>query len=253
MTYMEFHFVFTLPAIAVLLFTLPRPLAGIGDIRARWAIPLLCVIAFTYTTPWDNYLVARSVWWYGPERVIGTIGYVPIEEYMFFILQPILTGLFLYHVLSRWPRPDRPASTGAHVWGSLFWAVVAGIGFGLLSMESESGVYMVLIISWAGPVLAGMWLYDGRTLWRQRQTLLVAVGLPTLYLWVADAIAIRSGIWTISERYTFGIEPFGLPVEEATFFLMTNLLVVKGILLLLCGDHETVAEQTTRIRSTEAA
>jgi hypothetical protein len=68
------------------------------------------------------------------------------------------------------------------------------------------------------------------------------VGIPTVYLWIADATAIHLNIWMISEEYTLGINPFGLPVEEATFFLMTNLLVVKGILLVLYGDHETVPE-----------
>ena len=34
------------------------------------------------------------------DRVVGTIGYVPIEEYLFFVLQCILTGLWLYWLLA---------------------------------------------------------------------------------------------------------------------------------------------------------
>jgi lycopene cyclase domain len=75
------------------------------DMRVDLAIPIVCLIAFTYTTPWDNYLVAQEVWWYGANRVVGTIGYVPVEEYMFFVLQPILTGLFLYQYLYRVSQP----------------------------------------------------------------------------------------------------------------------------------------------------
>jgi hypothetical protein len=67
-----------------------------------------------------------------------------------------------------------------------------------------------------------------------------------VYLWVADAAAIHLGIWTISSEFTLGLEPFGLPVEEATFFLMTNLLVVKGILLLLFGDHQAIPSEHER-------
>jgi len=242
MTYLMFHFVFTLPAILLLAATLPRPLAGIGDARARWAIPILCAIAFSYTTPWDNFLVANSVWWYGPDRVIATIGYVPIEEYMFFILQPILTGLFLYHVLVRWPQPDRASSLAPHAVGCLFWLVVSAVSFYFLFEGPDDAFYLSLILAWAGPVLAGMWLYDGQTLWQKRRTMLVAVGIPTVYLWVADAIAIYSGIWTISSDYTLGLSVWTLPLEEATFFLVTNLLVVKGVLLFLFGDHQPVQQ-----------
>jgi len=37
--------------------------------------------------------------------VVGTIGYVPVEEYLFFLLQPILTGFWLYWLLSRTSEP----------------------------------------------------------------------------------------------------------------------------------------------------
>jgi lycopene cyclase domain-containing protein len=251
MSYLTFHFVFTLPAILVLGLTQPRPLAGIDDVRARWAIPLICVIAFSYTTPWDNYLVANEIWWYGPNRVWATWGYVPIEEYMFFVLQPILTGLFLYHYLGRWHpyadfqpvrttvgfRPSTTAWTSASILprlsGLVFFGGLGLLGAYLITSGWDPGLYMGLILAWACPVLAGMWLYDGPRLWRERRTIFVGTGLPTLYLWIADATAIHLGIWTISDQYSLGFDPFGLPVEEATFFLVTNLLVVQGILLFL--------------------
>jgi lycopene cyclase domain-containing protein len=252
MSYATFHLVFTLPPVVLMALTLRRPLAEVGGWRARWALPLLSLIAFTYTTPWDNYLVAREVWWYGEARVLATIGHVPVEEYFFFLIQPVLTGLFLYHVLSRTrlPRPGVPQDsapvrrTPAPWIGMSVWLLIAAAGFALLASDWDHGVYLGLILSWASPVLAGMWLYDGHLLWHMRRTLVVAIGIPTLYLWIADALAIRNGIWTISSRYTVGVNPFGLPVEEATFFLVTNMLVVKGILLLLYGEHYALASTT---------
>jgi lycopene cyclase domain-containing protein len=198
------------------------------------------MIAFTYTTPWDNYLVAREVWWYGPDRVIATIGYVPIEEYAFFILQPILTGLFTFQYLAR--RDDPPTTpSAAGMWGgALLFGGLSVLGVVLLWTDIEHGLYLGLILAWACPLLMGMWVYDGKTLWTHRKVLLYTIGIPTLYLWIADAIAIHSGIWTIAGDYTVGIALFGLPLEEATFFLLTNCLVVKGILLLLFGTHDSL-------------
>ena len=237
MTYLAFHFVFTIPPILIMLFTLPRPLAGVGGLRGRWAIPALCVIAFTYTTPWDNYLVANEVWWYGTDRVIATVGHVPIEEYMFFVLQPILTGLFLYHFLSRWGPGQGPRSDMARNVGVSLFLFLSLVGAGLVFSGWDPGLYLGLILVWAGPILTFMWIYAGRSLWSMRRTLLVAVGIPTLYLWIADATAIHLNIWTISDQFTVGWAPFGLPLEEAVFFLVTNLMVVKGILLFLYEDH----------------
>lgn len=232
LTYLAFHLIFTLPPILLMVATLPRPLAGVGGRRGLVAIPLLCLIAFIYTTPWDNYLVANEIWWYGDDRVLATIGYVPVEEYAFFILQPILTGLFLYHYLSRTDETNERTPTPRWI-GSAFWLAVSIAGWWMILSGIDAFLYMGLILGWSAPILAFLWLYDGPQLWQYRRTMLVTVGLPTVYLWIADAIAINNGIWTISPQHTIGIEPFGLPVEEATFFLMTNLMVVKGILLFL--------------------
>ena len=69
-------------------------MAGIGVGPALKWLGVVLLLAFAYTTPWDNYLVFREVWGYPPGRVLATIGYVPVEEYAFFLLQPIMTGLF---------------------------------------------------------------------------------------------------------------------------------------------------------------
>lgn len=243
MTYLTFHLIFLLPPIVVMMAAYRRPTDKKEDTHVDLAIPLVCLIALAYTTPWDNYLVARAVWWYGPNRVLGTIGYVPIEEYLFFVLQPLLTGLFLYQYLDRWTRTRNSSSPVAAWTGAAAFAALSGLGGLLLATESRQSLYLGLILAWASPLLTAMWLYDGETLWAFRTPLLVGTGLPTLYLWMADAVAIHNSIWTISPQYTMGVSVLGLPVEEATFFLLTNLLVVQGLLLFLYGSHEAVTHR----------
>ncbi|MEM1127688.1 MAG: lycopene cyclase domain-containing protein [Bacteroidota bacterium] len=238
MTYLTFLLVFLVPPIVALLFLIPRPLHHTLSPRAWWSLPLVAVIAFVYTTPWDNYLVYRSVWWYGEDRVLGTIGYVPYEEYAFFVLQPIMTGLFLYFLLSRSGlQPEAQRAGPAVRWvGTVLLATISAVGIALI-LGPDEGLYMGLILGWAVPVLALMWLYGGPHIWRYRRAASVAITVPTLYLWVADRTAIRLGIWDISNVYSFDIDPFGLPIEEATFFLVTNVLVVFGVFLFLHGDQ----------------
>ena len=231
MTYLQFHLVFTLPAIFVLRLAAPRVLSR-DALKAGVSLVVIAAIAFLYTTPWDNYLVQRGVWGYGADRVLATWGHVPVEEYLFFVLQPILTGLWLYHLLGRQAGPPmRPLVPLVRWIGVAAWMGLTALG--ALLLRHEAGLYLGLILVWAGPVLALQWAYGGPVLWRWRRTWAWAVAVPTLYLWVADRIALELGIWHISERYTLGADLFGLPLEEALFFAVTNLLVVQGLMLLL--------------------
>ncbi|GAB5521168.1 MAG: lycopene cyclase domain-containing protein [Rhodothermales bacterium] len=238
MTYLTFLLVFIVPPILFLLWWQPPPSTGWPKQRAKWALPAILVIAFAYTTPWDNYLVYAGVWWYGEARVIGTIGYVPIEEYLFFLLQPILTGLLLYRLLKKEPViPSTNNSLGTrYATGIAFYFAITAIGVTQVILRGHH-LYMGLILAWAGPILLALWVYAGRLYILKLRTFMLAVALPTLYLWIVDRIAIGLNIWTISDELAYDFDPLGLPIEEATFFLVTNLLVVQGCMLFLYGDQ----------------
>jgi hypothetical protein len=64
----------------------------------------------------------------------------------------------------------------------------------------------------------------------------VAVALPTVYLCVADATAISAGAWHISDRLTLGVRWHGLVLEEALFFLLTNIMVAQSVVLFLAPE-----------------
>lgn len=227
MSYLAFLGLFIVPPLLALAWTQGRRLRTIHP-RAPWFLAAMPLIALVYTTPWDNYLVWRGVWGYGPDRVLGTIGYVPVEEYLFFLLQPLLTGLWL---CSRLPVQPSTAGNASRWTGAALYAAAAALGVWLLG-RSE-GTYLGLILSWAAPVLALQWAYAGREIWARRRAFLAAVAVPTLYLWAADSAAISLGIWHISEAHTLGPSVGVLPLEEAVFFLVTNLLVVQGMILFL--------------------
>jgi len=232
MSYLQFHAAFVLPPILLLLLTGRPSLRAVGWAGAA-GLALMALIALLYTTPWDNYLVARGVWGYGEGRVVGTIGYVPVEEYAFFVLQTVLVGLWLYRLLGSagGTVPEAAPRPLARWGGALLWLIVGASG--LLLLRSEAGLYLGLILVWAAPVLALQWAIGGHALWAARRSLLLGTAVPTLYLWVADRLALGFGIWAISERYTTGFEVFGMPVEEMVFFAATTLMVVQGLLLFL--------------------
>jgi lycopene cyclase domain-containing protein len=237
MTYLQFHLVFILPPLLVLAL-LSRPhLRRLGP-RALPSLPAVVLLALIYTTPWDSELIRRGVWGYGPERVMGTIGLIPIEEYMFFILQPLLAGLWFYR-LAPAPSDDPPPAAPALRWGGT--AVYAALAlWGWVLLRSEEGTYLGMILAWAAPVLAAQWALSAGRISAARREFALGIAVPTLYLWVADAIAIRLGIWRISEAHTLGPKLGWLPLEEATFFLATTLLCVQGLLLFLFPARKAI-------------
>lgn len=224
LTYTEFHLLFVLPPLVLLAATGRRS-------RAQWAgIGLIALLAFVYTTPWDNYLIYRGVWSYGEGTLLARIGYTPIGEYAFFALQPVLTGLWYYRIAPD-IGPEEPAVPfRARQVGVAVWLALALAGAAMLT--TAAGYYLGAILLWAGPIVALQWGFGGPVLYHYRRLLVVAIGVPTLYLCFADAVAIGQGVWTISPALSTGILVLGLPIEEAVFFLVTNVLVVHGLLLL---------------------
>lgn len=211
----------------------------------RWmpyvAVLVHVLIALLYTTPWDNYLVATGVWWYDPALVTGLrLGYVPIEEYTFFVVQTLMTGLWVISLIRWGLRPNRQPGGrgGARLWLSAGLAVVWLVFVGVLIAGWQPGRYLALILVWAIPPLFVQTVFGGDILLANWRLLAAAIIPPTLYLWLVDALAIGSGTWTINPADITDLKLGPLPVEEMTFFLVTNLLITFGITLMLAPAGE---------------
>ncbi|MEF8779405.1 MAG: lycopene cyclase domain-containing protein [Haloferacaceae archaeon] len=230
LSYLGFHALFVLPPIVLLGWLARRrsgawwgrqPLSGLG---------IVLVLAVAYTTPWDNLLIRAGVWSYGEGTVVATIWHAPVEEYLFFVLQPILTAFVLFQYPTE-ARLSLRLPVGHRVLGA-----AAGIAIGVagwLLLADPSTLYLGAILLWAAPVFAIQWAFGLTYLWTVRRRTLLAIAIPSVYLWIADRIALEQGIWIISERYTTGYALLGLPIEEAAFFLVTNAFVVQGMVLYM--------------------
>jgi lycopene cyclase domain-containing protein len=69
--------------------------------------PLLALLPLVYlaTAPWDSWAVAHGLWTFAEEKTWGVrLGPLPVEEYLFFGLQTLLTGVLVRARLGRLPE-----------------------------------------------------------------------------------------------------------------------------------------------------
>jgi lycopene beta-cyclase len=232
-----------------------RPLKGFQNGRAVWTgIAFHVLLAVAYTTPWDNYLVATGVWYYNPHLVTGILlGYVPIEEYTFFVLQTILTGLWWCFLARRLPVQ---AETFAPNKSLVYLSTCVLVSLWLLSsylffFGSANWTYLSITLFWALPPVILQVLFGADILWHYRKLVFLGIALPGTYLSLMDIIALSDTTWSISPSETTGVLFFRiLPLEEVVFFFITNVLITFGMTLLLAGVSQgRFAEIKDQIRA----
>jgi lycopene beta-cyclase len=210
---------------------------------ARFVILAHIVVAVLYTTPWDNYLVATGVWWYDPALVTGlVIGWVPIEEYTFFVVQTLMMGLLIITLAKRLPPPNSPIPQSPnHPIRPIATAIVIALWLAsviMLASEWQPGTYLGLILSWALFPVIIQFALGADILWHYRTLVFWSLVPATLYLGWADSLAITAGTWTINPAQSTGLMIGALPFEEGLFFLMTNTLIVFGVVLVLAQESQ---------------
>lgn len=216
---------------------LPSSMQGVSP---GWSLLAHVAVAVIYTTPWDNYLVATGVWTYREGLVAGiTLGWVPLEEYLFFVVQSLVTGLWVIWLARRLDRdpPFRPTPALAQrivLAGMLGLWLMAAIS---LMTPVQPTRYLALQLVWALPPIALQVLFGLSSILRRWRLALAGIVLPTAYLALADILPLSAGTWSIAPGQSLGWLLVGpLPVEELTFFLLTNTLLVFGMILFMATE-----------------
>lgn len=202
----------------------------------------LIFIAFFATLPWDSYLIRHGIWTYPPDAIIGLRLFgIPVEELFFFVIQtyltsmlyillnkPILHAQFLTNKDDSPPRIRRIKTLGQVL---LIGCVATGAS---LVRKGGEGTYLGLILIWACPFALLSWTFSGYFLIRLPLFCVVTpIFIPTIYLWIVDEFALGRGTWAIESGTKLGWRIWGsLELEEATFFLLTNVLIVFGMVAI---------------------
>lgn len=235
MTYGRFHCVFNGPLLLVLIgFTW----------RMEWSVEVWKVIAIVlaivmlFTTGWDNYAVWKGIWGFPRERYIFRIGCLPLEEYLFFVLQSAEVIMLTYWMIGTDRRNSldfQYAGGTMGVLGGLFalW-VIFGISMRGVLKRVKRWHYGWHLLYWFVPVVLLQWIIGWNVLLPRWDWVLIPTLIVGTYLSWADFMAIGRGIWHFDEKQILGIRVAGvMPWEEVAFFYITSLLVAQSFLLLL--------------------
>jgi len=100
MTYLDFHLIFNLPLLVLLLWLGRKRLRP-----AHWKwIGAVCLIVLGFTYPWDSWAVGKGIWEFEEPRVLLRIGNLPVEEIAFFLIETLVVCLVTIHFLPRAPE-----------------------------------------------------------------------------------------------------------------------------------------------------
>ena len=232
-----------------------KQIYGFRNRRAVWmGIAVHVLLAVLYTTPWDNHLVATGVWYYNPDLVTGIVfGYVPIEEYTFFVLETILSGLWWWFLARRLLSPAiqfKASRISVYLSSSVFisiWLIFTVLFFS----NNEPITYLSITLFWALPPIIIQLFFGADILWHYRKLVLLSILVPSTWLALMDIVALKETTWSISPSQTTGVLFFGiLPLEEVVFFFVTNILITFGMTLLLANvSQERFAEIRNQIQA----
>jgi lycopene cyclase domain-containing protein len=237
MTYLRFHLIFNLPVLVLLVALNVQPAWTAGELAAfGWV--LLAVMVFT--TPWDNLAAKWGIWGFPREKFSLQIGYLPAEEYSFFILQSVNVMLTIRALFRFFPKWMIGLDVEVDTWTLIFlaasiipWAIIT---WQLRRLRRNKGpcVNYAIHLAWFLPVIYAQWLL-GPWLFVAHAGLLALVTLAFgFYYTVADYLAVRAGLWFFDPAQITGWKAGGLlPWEEIAFFGLTSLLVAQSYLLLL--------------------
>lgn len=240
MTYLRFHLIFNLPLL-ILLAALTGPVPWTVEEGAAFGLVLLAVMIFT--TPWDNLAAKWGIWGFPREKYSVRLGYLPVEEYAFFLLQSANVMLAVRALFRFFPDWQTGRETEIGKWTLIClaasvipWIFVAAQ---LYRLRRKAGpcVNYAIHLAWFLPVIYAQWILAPPLFLGHVGLLALVTAAFGVYYTLADLAAVRAGTWFFDEKQITGVKLGGiLPWEEIAFFFLTSLLVAQSYLLLLPSD-----------------
>ncbi|MBS0661082.1 MAG: lycopene cyclase domain-containing protein [Verrucomicrobia bacterium] len=244
MTYFSFHLTFNLPAFLLLLWLTRRRLQAE---HWKW-IAVVGAIVMVAASPWDNWAVHHGIWGFDWNRVTpveipfrGIVWRLPAEEYAFFLIETVLVALVCVLYLpagkEEGGRKKAEITAGArlflHPSSFLLLPFLAAATAPVTLFHDRSLNYLVHLVGWSAPILAGQWALAHAAFRRNLRAIVAPTLIGGTFFSLIDSVAVHSGIWHFDPAQNVGIFIGPLPLEEMLFFYLTSWLVAQSFVMFL--------------------
>ncbi len=237
LTYFKLHFFILLPIFG-LVFLPPVPLKNEPrEIKIiGYVFPfIIAVFAIIFSSFWDNYVASKGVWTFDKSQMVAVIGDIPLEEYFWFVDHTLLASLW---VLSLWSTRDKNDITdfksglSTRITGTAVCLSLAAAGISMLNIDKM--FFIAVCLSYFCPVTAILWWFGGHFFIRWNRETILGIAMPTIYLLLIDAWAVREGVWAFSDKYITGIKLFGITDwSQIMIHLFPTIAVVLPMIIIL--------------------
>ncbi len=232
-TYPRLHLFLMIPAL-LLMFVPPLPLSNFPDPTMKNFPYIISVVliafAFAFSAPWENFLGYMGVLHFNESAALGALGYIPYEEYFWWVDHSLLAAFW---VMSIMPCKPVPKSGNPHVLfriiGVLFSLGMTYYGYYLYDSNGPT-LYVSVTLMFIFPVFAIQFLVCGHLLRQYPREWLLGILVPSIHTILIDRYALHVGIWNISTELTTGIGAYGFILEHILAYSLTTALAVQTVI-----------------------
>ena len=206
-------------------------------------IIFLLIIAVIQASIWDNYGTYVGIWTFD-NRVFGHIGFLPLEEYTWILMQVMISVIFTMRVciiLS----PDKPVRKNQDMKFRIIFTLCGAIIYLSLMLYGANCLYSYLgtestetnenkqylcssiILSFFTPFILLQWFYFSKGFYQYKMIWFLSWFIPGIYTYIIDCIAVHQKIWIFDYSYTLNIWLFGC--------VNTDILMLYTIATQICS------------------
>ena len=213
------------------MFTLPVFVWTFPPTKVLKVVTLLSVVSTLFTAPWSAYMISTGAKSFGADRHMSEMipfgGRVPIEEYLFFVLQTfIVCGLFMDMLPEGAEIKPLPRT-----WSRIPLLLASVPLCGITAYICTTHFHLGAVLLFGLPATLFQLAYRMETLWEYRWSIAKCVGVCTVYLSVVNHWAMARGTWFVED--TAGDAYPGLPVEEVLAPGVNSFLCCVGFVVLM--------------------
>ncbi len=181
---------------------------------------------------WDQYFTFKGVWGFNPRYNFGiNIGYLPLEEWLFFIFAPY-SCVFIHQCLKAY-FPNLNLENFGKIFA--FFFVLSGL---ILSMSNLGNWYTLTACSISSILLIGF-VFRARVSWFGRFALTYCVAMIpfTIVNGLLTGVATSEPVVWYNEAHIVGFRITTIPIED-WFYNMCMLLPIVAIYEKLTANSE---------------